>query len=83
MLFSAIVSNTASVKLHLKIISTFILLDSFVNRYSKHLFNERSLHIWGLVRDIEHLDGFCVGFSFHLQVCQPFTSVARSNAVNI
>jgi len=45
-LFSAIVLNTASVKLHLKIISTFILLDSLVNRYSEHLYNERSLQLW-------------------------------------
>jgi len=38
------VSNIASVKLHLKITNTSILFESFVNRYLKHLYNERSLH---------------------------------------
>ena len=42
-LFSVIVSNIASVKLHLKITNTSILFDSFVNRYLKHLYYERSL----------------------------------------
>ena len=40
---SAIVSNIASVKLHLKITDTSILFDSFVNRYLKHLYYERNL----------------------------------------
>ena len=67
MLFSAVVSNTAaSVKLHLKIISTFTLLDSLVNRYSKHLYNERSLqcwcrclHLWIFVYEGEPIQWLC------------------------